>query len=146
MDYRRSGLGVVIRDSHGSLVAGSCVSGSASSVLEAEAKAAILAMQTAISRNLDNVLFESDSASLVQYINGDKKKVSWSIFQLLRRIWNLHHRFHFFKWCWVPRQVNSAANWVASHCRRGMCPEVWVSRTPSALVHILSIDGLPCPQ
>lgn len=50
---------------------GSCVNGSASPVLEAEAKAAILAMQTALSRNLDNVLFESDSASLVQYINGD---------------------------------------------------------------------------
>lgn len=103
MDSRRSGLGVVICDFHGSLAAGSCVNGSASSVLEAEAKAVILAMQTALSRNLDNVLIESDSASLVQYINGDKKKVSWSIFPLLRRIWNLRHRFHFSKWCWVPR-------------------------------------------
>lgn len=146
MDSRHSGLGVVIPDSYGSLVVGNCVNGSASSVLEAKAKTAILAMQTAISWNLDNVLFESDSASLVQYINRDKKKVSWSIFRLPCQIWNLRHHFNFFKWCWVSCQVNLEADWVTSHCRKGMCPDAWVSRPPSALVHILFIDGLPSPH
>ncbi|RXH75731.1 hypothetical protein DVH24_039430 [Malus domestica] len=32
------------------------------------------------------------------------------------------------------------------NCRRGMCLKVWVSRPPYALVHIISIDGLPCPH
>ncbi|KAM2968007.1 hypothetical protein FF1_028197 [Malus domestica] len=137
---------VVICDSLGSLVNDKCISGSASSVLEAKANAVILAMQTALSQNLDKVLFESNSASLVRFINGNKKNVSWSIFPLLCQIWNFWHRFSFSKWSWVPRQANSAADWVASHCKRGMCPEVWVSKPPSVLVHIMSIDGLASPH
>ncbi|RXH98596.1 hypothetical protein DVH24_010921 [Malus domestica] len=36
-------------------------------------------------------------------------------------------------WCWIPCQANLAADWVAPQSLRGMCPEVWVSRPPSAL-------------
>lgn len=91
---------------------------------------------------MENVFFESDSASLLHYINGSPGL----FFPMLRQIWNLRHRFVSFKWCWIPHQANSAADWVASHCRRGMCSEVWVTKLPSALVHILSIDGLRCPH
>lgn len=49
-------------------------------------------------------------------------------------------------------KINYDASWSKDSLRtglgvvihRGMCPKVWVSRPPSALVHILSIDGLSC--
>ncbi|KAM2938135.1 hypothetical protein FF1_037968 [Malus domestica] len=34
--------------------------------------------------------------------------------------------FRSIYWRWVPRQANSAADWVASHCKRGMCSDVWL--------------------
>ncbi|KAM1120691.1 hypothetical protein ACFX19_002501 [Malus domestica] len=54
--------------------------------------------------------------------------------------------FHSISWRWVPRQANCVADWVASHCKRGMCSDAWVIRPPSSLVHIFSKDGLPCPS
>ncbi|KAL6133320.1 hypothetical protein ACLB2K_065557 [Fragaria x ananassa] len=34
---------------------------------------------------------------------------------------------------------------VASLIVRKKCPEVWIDRSPSSLVFVLSRDGLPCP-
>ncbi|XP_028946849.2 uncharacterized protein [Malus domestica] len=141
----QSGLGVVFRSSNGSIfngVSSPCLS---SSALQTEAKAALLAVRSALDSNFSDVVFESDSKELIGSLNNDFKKANWTIFPLLIQIRNLSTQFCSIYWRWVPRQANSAADWVASHCKRGMCSDVWVIRPPSSLVHILSKDGLPCP-
>ncbi|KAM1476449.1 hypothetical protein ACFX15_037340 [Malus domestica] len=141
----QSGLGVVFRSSNGSIfngVSSPCLS---SSALQTEAKAALLAVRSVLDSNFSDVVFESDSKELIGSLNNDFKKANWTIFPLLIQIRNLSIQFRSIYWRWVPRQVNSAADWVASHCKRGMCSDVWVIRPPSSLVHILSKDGLPCP-
>lgn len=52
---------------------------------------------------------------------------------------------HSASWRWIPRTANQAADLVASLTVRRTCPDVWVLRPPSSLVHMLSCDGLPCP-
>ncbi|RXH82644.1 hypothetical protein DVH24_002416 [Malus domestica] len=84
--------------------------GSSSSALQVEAKVVVLVVQTTIQDNMTNVIFESDSAFMVNSINGDKRKANWSIFPFLRQIWNLRHRFTSFKWYWIPHQANSATD------------------------------------
>ncbi|KAM1146029.1 hypothetical protein PS2_037744 [Malus domestica] len=113
--------------------------------LQTEAKAALLAVRSVLDSNFSDVVFESDSKELIGSLNNDFKKANWTIFPLLIQIRNLSIQFRSIYWRWVPRQANSAADWVASHCKRGMCSDVWVIRPPSSLVHILSKDGLPCP-
>lgn len=109
------------------MVVGNCGIETSSSSLQVEAKAGVMAIQMTIHNNITNVIFEYDLASLVASINGDRRKANWSIFSLLHQICNLRHRFSSFKWCWVPRQAKSTSVWVASQCKREMCPEVWVT-------------------
>ncbi|KAM2227522.1 hypothetical protein ACFXTI_014318 [Malus domestica] len=144
-DSLQSGLGVVFHSSNGSIINGVYSPCLSSSALQSEAKAALLAVRSALDSNFSDVVFESDSKELIGSLHSDFKKANWSIFPLLIQIQNLSAQFRSIYWRWVPRQANSAADWVASHCKRGMCSDVWVIRPPSSLVHILSKDGLPCP-
>ncbi|XP_068304338.1 uncharacterized protein [Pyrus communis] len=140
-----TGFGVVIKDTSGSVMARNCGIETSSPALQAEAKAGVMAIQTTIHNNITNVIFESNFTTLVASINEDRRKANWSIFPLLHQIWNLRHHFSSFKWCWVPRQMNSATVCVALQCKREICSKVWVTKPPYGLVYILSIDGLPCP-
>ena len=45
----------------------------------------------------------------------------------------------------IKRDANQAAHWVARKSLKEMCPEGWVKKHPSSLVHILSRDGFPAP-
>ncbi|KAM2126642.1 hypothetical protein ACFX1R_006637 [Malus domestica] len=144
-EFFKSGLGVVFRSSNGTLINGVSTPCLSSSTLQTEAKAALLAVRSAKDSNFSNVVFESDSLELIRSLKNDFKKANWTIFPLLIQIRNLSSQFRSLNWRWVPRQVNSATDWVASHCKRRMCSDVWVIRPPSSLVHILSKDGLPCP-
>ncbi|KAM2385894.1 hypothetical protein ACFX1X_038443 [Malus domestica] len=100
--------------------------------LQTEAKAALLAVRSVLDSNFSDVVFESDSKELIGSLNNDFKKANWTIFPLLIQIRNLSIQFRSIYWRWVPRQVNSAADWVASHCKRGMCSDVWLRLWRSA--------------
>ncbi|KAM2691341.1 hypothetical protein EV2_005754 [Malus domestica] len=144
-EFFKSGLGVVFHSSNGTLINGVSTPCLSSSALQTEANAALLAVRSAKDSNFSDVVFESDSLELIRSLKNDFKKANWTIFPLLIQIRNLSSQFRLLNWRWVPRQANSAADWVASHCKKGMCFNVWVIRPPSSLVHILSKDGLPCP-
>ncbi|KAM2676114.1 hypothetical protein EV1_002812 [Malus domestica] len=141
----QSGLGVVFRSANGAILNGVSTPCLSSSALQTEAKAAFLAVRSERDNYFRDMVFESDSLELIRSFKSDFKKANWTIFPLLIQIRNLSSQFHSISWKWVPRQANSAADWVASHCKRRMCSDVWVIRPPSSLVHILSKDGLPCP-
>lgn len=65
--------------------------GIASSSLESEAHAALLAVKTIIQHNFSSVILESDSKELICSL----------------QITNLCHRFNFLKWSWINRPSSS---------------------------------------
>ncbi|KAM1763656.1 hypothetical protein ACFX11_002977 [Malus domestica] len=144
-EFIKSGLGVVFRSANGAILNGVSTPCLSSSALQTEAKATFLAVRSERDNYFRDMVFESDSLELIRSFKSDFKKANWTIFPLLIQIRNLSSQFHSISWRWVPRQANSAADWVASHCKRRMCSDVWVIRAPSSLVHILSKDGFPCP-
>ncbi|PRQ37028.1 putative ribonuclease H-like domain-containing protein [Rosa chinensis] len=73
-----------------------------------------------------------------------KKNSSWEVYPILRQIRQKEALLSQIRWCWVHREVNQAADCLASLARRRLCAEAWVNRPPSSLVFILSKDGLPC--
>lgn len=127
-------LGVVFRTSSGYIIAGASKPCLSSFALETEAKAALLAVLSAIDNNFQDAACESDSQELIRGIKGDFKKGNWTIFPLLIEIRNLTHRFHSISWRWIPRQASFATDWVAWHCKRGMRSDVSIIRPPSSLV------------
>ncbi|XP_050160281.1 uncharacterized protein LOC126633755 [Malus sylvestris] len=120
----QSGLGVVFRSSNGTIINGVSTPCLSSSALQTEAKAVLLAVRSAKDSNFSDVVFESDLLELIRNLKNDFKKANWTIFPLLIQIRNLSSQFRSLNWRWVPRQANSAADWVASHCKRGMCSDV----------------------
>ncbi|KAL6194640.1 hypothetical protein ACLB2K_035721 [Fragaria x ananassa] len=140
-----AGIGVIARDSEGNLVSGAASSISAQSSIEAEAKAALEALSLSQAGNFSGVIFEFDSQILVNAINNPSKASHWLLRPVGARIRRASIFFSFSCWNWIPRKANEAANCVSTLARRRMCPESWISRPPSLLVHVLSRDGLPCP-
>lgn len=140
-----SGLCAIVRDHAGILIDGDSELCFASSALEAECRAALLASNLARRLNPSPIIFESDSLTLIKNINAPVHQLHWNISPLIQKIWMSHKPSSHFIWLWTPRLTNCAADHVASLVVRKMCPEVWVLRPPSSLMHILSRDGLPCP-
>jgi hypothetical protein len=81
----------------------------------------------------------------VNDINGIDSGKDWRTSPAIARIRNAPPPLRPISWSWIPRKANCAAHHVASLSARKTCPDVWIDRPPSSLVHILSRDGLPCP-
>ena len=116
----------------------------ASSAIEAEARAAIAAMELAKKLRIRSVIFESDSKMLVQSINS-RRCSSRILTSIVARFRALRSLFYSVSWIWIPRKANAAADHVAKLACKRKCPESWIKRSPSSFVFVLNNDGLPCP-
>ena len=144
-ETKLTGIGVLARDCHGSLIDGSsllCLSGSP---LEAEARPALTAVTLANKFHHVPIIFESDSKVLVDCISMNDSAQNWKIAPIISKINHSTTLNGRAVWLWVHREANSAADLVASLVVRKKCPVVWIDRPPSSLVGVLSRDGLPCP-
>lgn len=144
-DTKSTGICAIARDCHGVMIDGSPLLCSSGSPLEAEAKAAVSAATLADHFPHDPIILESDSKSLIDYINNIHHACDWRIAPFISKIKNSISLGVRSSWIWIPRKVNSTADLVASLVVRKKCLEVWVDRPPSSLVHVLSRDGLHCP-
>lgn len=138
------GLCAIARNASSELLDGLNQFGHASSALEAEAHAALLALSLAKKFPHSHLLFESDCQSLINCINNQASSIPWKISPIVKTIRLSSSMWENSSWRWIPRKANEAANLVASLTVRKTCPEVWAFRPPSSLVHVLSRDGLPC--
>ncbi|KAK9934147.1 hypothetical protein M0R45_021301 [Rubus argutus] len=144
-ETKLTGIGVLARDCHGSLIDGSsllCLSGSP---LEAEARAALTAVTLANKFHHVPIIFESDSKVLVDCISMNDSAQNWKIAPIISKINHSTTLNGRAVWLWIHREANSVADLVASLVVRKKCPVVWIDRPPSSLVGVLSRDGLPCP-
>ncbi|XP_004305134.1 PREDICTED: uncharacterized protein LOC101315365 [Fragaria vesca subsp. vesca] len=140
-----TGISALARDCHGTLFDGATLLCRAGSVLEAEAAAAVVAIEVAKRLPPSPIILESDSKALVDQINNSKFPCNWKIAPVVTMIQNSITSNPRLAWFWISRKANSAADLVASLVVRKKCPEVWIDRPPSSLVFVLSRDGLPCP-
>ncbi|KAK9924550.1 hypothetical protein M0R45_032915 [Rubus argutus] len=138
------GLGVIARNASGHLVGGVANQVQANSVIQVELLAISEALSLASKKRRDKIEIESDTRDALDAITG-KKNSDWEAYPILCQIRRKKAFFSQIRWSWASREVNQAADCLASFARRRLCAEAWVDRPPTSLVFILSKDGLPCP-
>ncbi|CAL9019993.1 unnamed protein product, partial [Prunus brigantina] len=141
----KAGAGLIARNANGEFVGAKCLSFQAESSIMAEAIAGLEGCKWASELGLSEVCFEYDSKELVESVKGNIKRGRWNLYPLLSRIRECNSIFSNCNWAWTGRKNNEAADHLASLALSRSSPEVWVSRPPTSLVHILNRDGLPCP-
>ncbi|KAH0972891.1 hypothetical protein GBA52_025047 [Prunus armeniaca] len=141
----KAGAGLIAQNANGEFVGAKCLSFQAESAIMAKAIAGLEGCKWASELGLSEVCFESDSKELVESVKGNIKRGRWNLYPLLSRIHECNFIFSNCNWAWTGRKNNEAADHLASLALSRSSPEVWVSRPPTSLVHILNRDGLPCP-
>ncbi|KAI5318770.1 hypothetical protein L3X38_038478 [Prunus dulcis] len=142
----RSGLEMAyVRGFHNNLLDGITHCFQSLSAVQAECHAIRSGLEMAYVRGFTNVIVETDFKVCFAAVQEDISVSKWTLYPILYDIRMLKVSFSSLRWAWTTRDANHAADWVASQARRGLCAEAWVIRPPTALVYILSRDGLPCP-
>ncbi|KAM0981999.1 hypothetical protein ACFX2A_015274 [Malus domestica] len=118
----------------------------ASSVAAAEAFMLLHGCDMVSSLGLSSIVFESDSLESISCLNVSMDDGCWEAFPILVKIKELGESFQDYRWSWVPRLANVAADSLASTNNPEMCDVIWADRPLSSLVHVLNNDNLPCPH
>ncbi|KAL9691763.1 hypothetical protein QQ045_012189 [Rhodiola kirilowii] len=131
-EQNSGGLGVILRDSHGCVLAiAAKYIEHCNSVLECEAEALLLGFITAKNLRVQHVVFESDSKDLVQLINyGDH--IGFPKASSIHDIKTMLSRSHYLSVCFTRREANSAADFIA----RKASSERWNWRILDAIPRI----------
>ncbi|KAK9932560.1 hypothetical protein M0R45_019793 [Rubus argutus] len=141
----KAGIGVVIRNNHGSLLWGSSTFGSFNSSVETEAAALVKGLTEAANLRIRNIHVESDNLEVINALNMKIERGNWRIYPFLREFHRLKHEFHQVSWSWISREANRAADAAAKLAKVRLCTVNWTNCPPTSIVLILQNDGLPDP-
>lgn len=88
---------------------------------EAESKAALMAIETAMEINAVKVMFEGDALNLMLALNReDKRRIGWQAwYSFQRRILMKHTAFSDVRFSWVRREMNNTAHELAQWALNG---------------------------
>lgn len=131
-------FGIIARDSGGSALLWRCGRAMVSSAIAIEAWALRIACVMAMEQGYSDVIFETDCQNLFRYVSNSKTECPWEIEAIVNDIrkWASYNRWS-FRWC--GRNLNKAAHWVASQCRK--VSNFFLSGCiPPALESVLSKD------
>lgn len=123
-----AGTGVIIRGTNGKFIAGSALSSSTSSIIEAEATALVNGIKVAVQLNLENVILESDSQEIMTALDNHIERGNWRIYPFLTEFHRLRAALCNVSWRWISRQANRAADAAAKLAKSRLCTDVWVNR------------------
>lgn len=137
----KAGVGVVLRDYTGKLLDCFAYKVDASSSLMAEAIALKKGLQIAMSLELSNCCFEFDCLSLVNSICCSFVCTDWRCAPIVDDIKFLASSSFGFSLCWISRDANLAADWLAKHVDTRMGPSGWVSNPPSLFLFVIARDA-----
>ena len=130
-----AGIGVVIRDEEGKVIAGESRRILVKSGEEAEAEAVKEGMILVERCGMKKVIVETDSEIVYKEIKGVADKGNWRIYPYVKDIQGRRNRFEGFECVWSSRKANQTVDWVAKQVRKGMCVLNWVS-LPHHLLYI----------
>ena len=139
-DSSMSGVGVVIRDTNGAVLA-SCAEkiGHAYKADETEALAALKALTLAHELGFQNVVFKGDALGLIQALKSQEQNLSlWGL--LVEDVKVYGTKFRRLLYSHVKRNGNSVAHNLAKHVICILDFQVWMEDVPSHIVLFLHLD------
>ncbi|KAH9657474.1 putative reverse transcriptase/RNA-dependent DNA polymerase [Citrus sinensis] len=138
-ENRLAGLGVVIRNFKGEIIAAAVKTKKNSENVEmAEAKAVLWGLQVAIMAEATQVIVESDSKGVIELITnkmGTLTEIFWVIFDILET----KKSFQNFKTQHVPRSCNVSTHSLAKLASRKLDSFVWLDEFPAEVLHLFSL-------
>lgn len=129
----RLGLGVVVRDSCGNLLAGRCTAQvGCLAPAAAEAKVVLLAIQLCREMGLSQVHFEGDAKSVVDSVNSAHVDSSWMghVVDDIRLEVQAFPQWQLF---FVRREGNQVAHLLAKYAVRHFENNLWLSMPPDCI-------------
>ena len=137
---KQVGIGVVIRDSAGEVVAAlSQKLARPLGELEIEAKAMEVAVQFALDVGVRDVTFEGDSLSICNALRG-RSELSSSVQNIIFGLSHLVRNFRSYGFSHIKRQGNIPAHLLAQHASGVESYVAWVEECPSLIEHACARD------
>ncbi|OVA03749.1 Reverse transcriptase zinc-binding domain [Macleaya cordata] len=139
-----SGLGIVIRDETGLCRGGKSIPIRACSAEHAEGLAIYYAIVWAQELHYQQVLFEGDCKSIMDYLDGKASGLGlgWRTKNLLDEYLSIAKCFLSCKFGFVKRSTNQVANCIGKKACNGGEPDLWISDAPSYVFDVLNTDSL----
>ncbi|CAN1833195.1 Putative ribonuclease H protein At1g65750 [Linum perenne] len=125
-DSVEAGYGVVVINSHGQVIGGKAGSLSCSSSIVAEAKAILVAIQTAVALEGPTII-KSDCLDLVSALRDFRIAWPWECAAWLGIMKQALLENPRISVSFIPRRMNQAADWIANAARRAELPEDWTT-------------------
>ncbi|KAL4383031.1 hypothetical protein GQ457_15G002040 [Hibiscus cannabinus] len=126
----------VVRDEYGKIIKGETLSFISRSASIAEAIAVRLGVLLAINEGWIKAIFESDNKGVITRINSGMFN-AWESKAVEMNIFSLKESHPCFSFCFVKRNCNKAADWIARATIKGVCPLDWSSCPPLSLRNLL---------
>ena len=114
---------------------------SASSCLQAECLALKAAVLFAKENELHNIVFETDSKILANYLSSSGSTPDWMCDVIIDNIRSALSFIRNHSFSWIPREANSVANCIAKASLTRSCPANWIHRPPQPLLKLLTLDA-----
>ncbi|KAL6187323.1 hypothetical protein ACLB2K_038723 [Fragaria x ananassa] len=140
------GKGVVIRNHLGLFMGGLATPVRATSVEVVEVLAILAGVNLAVDMNLKAVQVQSDSQSVISYLNSMATCNNWRTNLTVEEIKWKSRFFDRVHWRWIPREANSAAHTAAQLGKQALGLCIWSETPPPSLTMVLRNDRLPCPH
>ncbi|XP_026438085.1 uncharacterized protein LOC113336652 [Papaver somniferum] len=136
------GIGLICRDFAGEHHGSKCFYlTQASSPEQAESKALWEAMQWAVEKNLEKVIFELEAKLVVDAVLGVTMNVDWRLHDLTLDIKNLLSSHSFWQCCYVPKEKNKVAYSLSKLARTQGISDVWIIAPPVEIIDQLNKDA-----
>ena len=141
-DCSQIGLGVLIQDSLGLVMAAKCskLIGD-SSLLQSHARAVLLAIEFAFSIGFRRLEVEVGNQELLGLINLDSPSLA-PIGVLVDDIRNWVPLFHFISFSFIKKNCNRASHALATEALSSNSEQVWLEDYPAYLTSFVQIDSL----
>jgi ribonuclease HI len=114
----KAGIGVVIKDEHGKVVASISKAIGHATNNQAEYRAIITALEKAVQLGAEQVSLRADSELVVKQLNGRYRVKNADLKPLYRRVMELRDRLQRFTVTHIPRERNREADRLASKAIR----------------------------
>ncbi|XP_026459730.1 uncharacterized protein LOC113360437 [Papaver somniferum] len=136
------GIGLICRDFAGTHHGSKCFYlTKAHSPVQAESKALWEAMQWALEKNLEKVIFELDAKLVVDAVLGVSINIDWRLHNLILEIKSLLSSHSFWKCCYVPKEKNKIADTLSKLARTQCISSVWIIAPPVEIMDQLNKDA-----
>ena len=138
----KTGLGVLIRDSLGLVMAAKCASFSGDGLLlQIHARAVLLALEFAFNIGMRRLEVDVGNQELLGLISLASPSLA-PIGVLVDDIRNWFPSFHFIRFSFIPKNCNQATYVLATEALSSNSKQVWMEDYPACITSFVQIDSM----